>query len=98
MRRLPLKVANASARIAKLKVVKSDDITTRVPKNSLMTKNNTIEAQRVDINNLIQNMILLLLRTSIPLPFTLRLVTEVAAYSWWVAPTLQLKLFYWNNK
>ena len=51
MRRLPLKVANASARIVKLKVVKSDDITTRVPKNSLMTKNNTIEAKRVDINN-----------------------------------------------
>ena len=51
MRRLPLKVANASAGIAKLKVVKSDDITTRVPKNSLMTKNNTIEAQHVDINN-----------------------------------------------
>ena len=46
MRRLPLKVANASARIAKLKVVKSDDITTHVPKNSLMTKNNTIEAQK----------------------------------------------------
>ena len=45
MRRLPLKVANASAGIAKLKVVKGDDITTRVPKNSLMTKNNTIEAQ-----------------------------------------------------
>ena len=57
MRYLPLKVANASARIAKLKVVKSDDITTRVPKNSLMTKNNTIEIQRVDINNLIQDMI-----------------------------------------
>ena len=51
MRRLPLKVANASAGIAKLKVVKSDDITTRVPKNSLMTKNNTIEAQHVDIND-----------------------------------------------
>jgi len=51
MRRLPLKVANASTGIAKLKVVKSDDITTRVPKNSLMTKNNTIEAQHVDINN-----------------------------------------------
>ena len=51
MRRLPIKVANARARIAKLKVVKSDDITTRVPKNSLMTKNNTIEAQRVDIDN-----------------------------------------------
>jgi len=64
MRRQPLKVANASAEIVKLKVVKSDDITTRVPKNSLMTKNNTIEAQRVDINNYIQNMILLLLRTS----------------------------------
>ena len=39
-------------------------------------------------------MILLLLRTSIPLPFTLRLVTEVAAYSWRVAPTSQLKLFF----
>ena len=51
MRRLPLKVANTSTGIAKLKVVKSDDITTRVPKNSLMTKNNTIEAQHVDINN-----------------------------------------------
>ena len=51
MRRLPLKVANASARIANLKVVKSDDITTHVPKNSLMTKNNAIEAQRVDIIN-----------------------------------------------
>ena len=51
MRRQPLKVANASARIEKRKVVKSDDITTRVPKNSLMTKNNTIEAQRVDIDN-----------------------------------------------
>ena len=64
MRRLPLKVANASAGIAKLKVVMIDDITTRVPKNSLMTKNNTIETQRVDINNLIQDMIFLLLRTS----------------------------------
>ena len=41
-----------------------DDITTRVPKNPLMTKNNTIETQRVDINNLIQDMIFLLLRTS----------------------------------
>ena len=51
MRCLPLKVANASAGIAKLKIVKSDDITTRVSKNSLMTKNNTIEAQRVDIDN-----------------------------------------------
>ena len=28
----------------------SDDITARVPKNSLMTKNNTIEAQHVDID------------------------------------------------
>ena len=27
------------------------------------------------------------------MPFTLRLVTEVAAYSWRVAPTSQLKLF-----
>ena len=50
MRRLPLKVANASARIAKPKVVKSDDITTRVPKNSLMTKNNTITAKYLDID------------------------------------------------
>jgi len=49
MRRLPLKVANASVRIAKLKVVMSDDITARVPKNSLMTKNNVIEARRGDI-------------------------------------------------
>ena len=64
MRRQALKVANASAGIAKLNVVMSDDITARVPKNSLMTKNNTIKAQRVDINNYIQNMILLLLRTS----------------------------------
>ena len=64
MRRQPLKVANASAGIAKLKVVMFDDITTRVPKNSLMTKNNTIETQRVDINNLIQDMIFLLLITS----------------------------------
>ena len=53
MRRLPLKVAIASARIAKFKVVTSDDITTRVPKISLMTKNNTIEAQHVEINNYI---------------------------------------------
>ena len=51
MRRLPFKVANASDRIAKLKVVKGDDITTHVPKNSLMTKNNTVEVQCVDINN-----------------------------------------------
>ena len=51
MRRTPLKVANASAMIAKLRVDTSDDITARVPKNSLMTKNNTIEAQCVDINN-----------------------------------------------
>ena len=51
MRHQPLKVANASAEIAKLKKVMSDDITARVPKNSLMTKNNTIEAQHVDINN-----------------------------------------------
>jgi len=50
MRRLPLKVANASAGIAKLKVVMCDDIPARVPKNSLMTKNNTVEAQRADIN------------------------------------------------
>jgi hypothetical protein len=53
MRRLPLKVANASAGIVKLKVVMSIDITAHVPKNSLMTKNNTVEAQSVDINNLI---------------------------------------------
>ena len=64
MRRLPLKVANASAGIVKLKVVMFDDITAHVPKNSLMTKNNTIETQRVDINNLIQDMTFLLLRTS----------------------------------
>ena len=64
MRRQPLKVENASAGIAKLKVVMFDDITTRVPKNSLMTKNNTIETQRVDIIHLIQDMIFLLLRTS----------------------------------
>ena len=51
MRRQPLKVAKASNGIAKLKVVTGDDITTRVPKNSLMTKNNTIEDQRFDINN-----------------------------------------------
>ena len=51
MRRLPLKVVNASAGIAKLKIVTNDDITARVPKNSLMTKNNAIEAHRVDINN-----------------------------------------------
>ena len=51
MRHQPLKVANASARIAKLKVVMSDDITARVPKNSLMTKNNTIEAKYLDIND-----------------------------------------------
>ena len=40
MRRQPLKVANASTEIVKLKVVMSDDITARVPKNFLMTKNN----------------------------------------------------------
>jgi hypothetical protein len=51
MRRQPLKVANASTEIVKLKVVMSDDITARVPKNFLMTKNNTIEVQSVDINN-----------------------------------------------
>ena len=51
MRRQPLKVANASAGIAKLNIVMSDDITARVPKNSLLSKNNTVEAQRVDINN-----------------------------------------------
>ena len=51
MRHLPLKVAIASARISKLKVVTGDEITTRVPKNSLMTKNNTIEAWHVVIND-----------------------------------------------
>ena len=51
MRRQPLKVANASTGIVKLKVVMSDDIRVRVPKNFLMTKNNTIEDQRFDINN-----------------------------------------------
>ena len=51
MRRLPLKVANASTGIVKLNVGMSDNITARVPKNSLMTKNNTIEDQRLDINN-----------------------------------------------
>ena len=51
MRRQPLKVANARARITKFGIVTSDDITARVPKNSLMAKNNTIEAQHVDINN-----------------------------------------------
>ena len=51
MRRLPLKVANASTEIVKLKVVMSDDITARVPKNFLMTKNNTIRDQSLDINN-----------------------------------------------
>ena len=64
MRRQALKVANASAGIAKLKVVVSDDITARVPKNSLMTKNNTVEAQRVEVKSHIQEMILLFLRTS----------------------------------
>ena len=51
MRRQPLKVANASTGIVKLKVVMSDDITARVPKNSLMTKNNTVETRSVGINN-----------------------------------------------
>ena len=51
MRRQPLKVANARTGIAKLNFVMSDDITARAPKNSLMTKNNIIEAQCVDINN-----------------------------------------------
>ena len=51
MRRKPLIVANASAWIAKLKNFTGDDITARVPKNSLMTKNNNIEAQHVEINN-----------------------------------------------
>ena len=51
MRHQPLKVANASAGIVKLKVIESDGITARVPKNSLMTKNNNIKAQRVVINN-----------------------------------------------
>ena len=53
MRRLPLKVANASAGLVMLEDVTSDDITTRVPKISLMTKNNTNEAQHVEINNYI---------------------------------------------
>ena len=51
MRHQPLKVANASAGIVKLKDVSSDGISTRVPKNSLMTKNNVVEAQNVDIND-----------------------------------------------
>ena len=51
MRRQPLKVANASTGMLKLKVVMSDDITARVPKNSLMTKNNTITAKYLDIND-----------------------------------------------
>ena len=51
MRHVPLKGANARARIAKLMVVMSDDITARGPKNSLMTKNNTIEAKYLDIND-----------------------------------------------
>ena len=51
MRHQPLKVANASAEIAKLKKVMSDDITARVLKNSLMTKNNTITAKYLDIND-----------------------------------------------
>ena len=51
MRHLPLKVAIASARISKFKVVTGDEIRTRVPKNSLMTKNNTIEALHVGIND-----------------------------------------------
>ena len=51
MRHLPLKVAIASARISKLKVISGDEIITRVPKNSLMTKNNTIEALHVRIND-----------------------------------------------
>ena len=51
MRRQPLKVANASTGIVKLKVVMSDDITARVPNMALMTKNNTIEDERLDINN-----------------------------------------------
>ena len=50
MRRLPLKVANASAGIAKLKVVMSDVITARVPKNSLIAKSNTFEIHYVEIN------------------------------------------------
>tara|TARA_B110000263_G_C15006169_1_gene372858 strand:+ start:422 stop:565 length:144 start_codon:yes stop_codon:yes gene_type:complete len=44
MRQQPLKVANATTGIPKFKVVMSDDITASAPKNSLMTKNNTIEA------------------------------------------------------
>ena len=51
MRRQPLRVANASTGIEMLKFDMSDDITARVPKNFLMTKNNTIEDQHFDINN-----------------------------------------------
>ena len=51
MQQQPLKVANASTEVVKLKVFKSNNITARVPKNSLMTKNNNIEAQCFDINN-----------------------------------------------
>jgi hypothetical protein len=50
MRHLPLKVANASARIAKLKFGMGEDIKTRVPKNSLITKSNTFEIHYVEIN------------------------------------------------
>ena len=51
MRRQPLKVANASTEMLKLKVLMSDDITARVLKIFLMTKNNTIKDQRFNINN-----------------------------------------------
>ena len=51
MQQQPLKVANARAQISKLNFVMSVDFTARVPKNSLMTKNNNIEAQCFDINS-----------------------------------------------
>ena len=52
MQRLPLKVANASARIAKTQDCYGWRYQqTLVPKNSLMTKNNTIEAKYLDIND-----------------------------------------------
>jgi len=50
MRHVPLKVANASARISKLNFGMGEDIRTRVPKNSLITKSNTIEIHYVEIN------------------------------------------------
>ena len=52
MRRQPLKVANASNGDSKAQGNYGVMISQlRVPKNSLMTKNNTNEAQHVDINN-----------------------------------------------